>query len=53
MRCGGSYLHWAREVNGKAVTKTLTPEQLARYQAWLNNAARQSTWYRTKFSDSV
>jgi len=29
-----------RKVDGKTVTKLLTPEQLARYQPWLDNARR-------------
>jgi hypothetical protein len=36
----GPYLQWTRTVNGKTVTKLLTPEQLSRYQPWLDNAAR-------------
>lgn len=36
----GPYLQWTRKVNGKTVTKMLTPEQLTRYQTWLNNARR-------------
>jgi hypothetical protein len=39
-RLHGPYLQWTRKVNGKTVTKTLTPEQLARYQQWLTNARR-------------
>jgi hypothetical protein len=34
----GPYLQWTRKVNGKTVTRTLTPEQFARYQGWLANA---------------
>lgn len=36
----GPYTQWTRTVDGKTVTKLLTPEQLSRYQPWLDNAAR-------------
>jgi hypothetical protein len=36
----GPYLHWTRTVVGKTVTRTLTPEQAARYQSWFDNAGR-------------
>jgi hypothetical protein len=36
----GPYLQWTRTVQSKTVTKLLTPEQLARYQPWLDNARR-------------
>jgi hypothetical protein len=36
----GPYIQWTRTVNGKTVTKLLTPEQLSRYQPWLDNAAQ-------------
>lgn len=36
----GPYLHWTRTVAGKTVTRTLTEDQAARYQAWFNNARR-------------
>jgi hypothetical protein len=36
----GPYLQWTRKVDGKTVTKLLTPEQLTRYQPWLDNARR-------------
>lgn len=36
----GPYLHWTRKINGKTTTRTLSPEQLDRYQPWLDNAAR-------------
>ena len=36
----GPYLHWTRTVDGKTVTRTLTPEQAARYQPWFDNARR-------------
>jgi hypothetical protein len=35
----GPYLHWTRTV-GRTVTRTLTPEQAARYQPWFDNARR-------------
>jgi hypothetical protein len=36
----GPYLQWTRTVDGKTVTKLLTPEQLSRYQPWIDNTAR-------------
>jgi hypothetical protein len=36
----GPYLQWTRTVDGKTVTKLLTPEQLSRYRPWLDNATR-------------
>ena len=36
----GPYLQWTRTVRGETVTKLLTPEQLDRYQPWLDNARR-------------
>lgn len=36
----GPYLQWTRKVDGTTVTKLLTPDQLARYQPWLDNARR-------------
>ena len=36
----GPYLQWTRTVNGKTVTKLLTPDQLDHYQPWLDNARR-------------
>jgi hypothetical protein len=39
-RLHGPYLHWTRTVAGKTVTRTLTPEQAQRYQAWFDNAHR-------------
>jgi hypothetical protein len=36
----GPYLQWTRTVDGKTVTKLLSPEQLDRYQPWLDNARR-------------
>lgn len=36
----GPYIQWTRTLNGKTVTRLLTPEQLDRYQPWLDNARR-------------
>jgi len=36
----GPYIQWSRTVDGKTVTRFLTPEQLARYQPWFDNARR-------------
>lgn len=36
----GPYIQWTRTVDGKTVTRFLTPEQLARYQPWFDNARR-------------
>jgi len=36
----GPYLHWTRTIAGKTVTRTLTEDQAARYQAWFDNARR-------------
>ncbi|MGH8930188.1 MAG: DUF6788 family protein [Egibacteraceae bacterium] len=36
----GPYIQWTRTVGGKTVTKLLTPQQLDRYQPWLDNARR-------------
>jgi hypothetical protein len=36
----GPYIQWTRTVNGKTVTKLITPEQLSRYQPWLENATQ-------------
>lgn len=36
----GPYLHWTRTIGGKTITRTLTPEQAARYQPWFDNARR-------------
>jgi hypothetical protein len=33
----GPYLQWTRKVGNKTVTKLLSPEQRARYQAWFDN----------------
>ena len=34
----GPYYSWTRKINGKTVTRTLTPEQARRYQPWFENA---------------
>lgn len=36
----GPYTQWTRTVDGKTITRFLTPEQLARYQPWFDNARR-------------
>jgi hypothetical protein len=36
----GPYYQWTRKVEGKTITRWLTDEQLARYQAWFANAQR-------------
>lgn len=36
----GPYIQWTRTVDGKTVTKILSPDQLARYQPWFDNARR-------------
>lgn len=36
----GPYWHWTRTVAGRTVTRTLTPDQADRYQAWFENARR-------------
>jgi hypothetical protein len=36
----GPYIQWTRTVAGKTVTRLLSPEQLARYQPWFDNARR-------------
>lgn len=39
-RLHGPYLQWTRTVAGKTVTRTLTEDELARYQPWFDNAKR-------------
>jgi hypothetical protein len=39
-RLHGPYVTWTRKVNGKTVTRRLTPEQLERYQPWFENNRR-------------
>jgi len=34
----GPYYSWTRKINGKTVTRTLTPEQARRYQPWFDDA---------------
>ena len=36
----GPYIQWTRTVDGKTVTRYLSPDQLARYQEWFENARR-------------
>lgn len=36
----GPYISWTRRVEGKTVTRLLSPDQLARYQPWFDNARR-------------
>jgi hypothetical protein len=39
-RLHGPYISWTRKVNNKTVTRLLTEEQLADYQAWFDNARK-------------
>ena len=36
----GPYPAWTRKVDGKTVTRSLTTDQVARYQPWFDNARR-------------
>ena len=36
----GPYIQWTRTVEGKTVTKILSPEQAERYRPWFDNARR-------------
>jgi hypothetical protein len=36
----GPYIQWTRTVNGKTVTRTLTPAQYQTYASWFANARR-------------
>ncbi len=36
----GPYIQWSRKVAGKTVSRTLSPEQVADYQAWFDNERR-------------
>jgi hypothetical protein len=36
----GPYYSWTRKINGKTVTRTLTPQQARRYQPWFDDARR-------------
>jgi hypothetical protein len=39
-RLHGPYITWTRKVNGKTVTRRLSPEQLERYRPWFDNNRR-------------
>lgn len=36
----GPYYSWTRKINGKTVTRTLSPEQAQRYQPWFDDARK-------------
>ena len=36
----GPYITWTRKIEGKTVTRRLTPEQLERYEPWFQNSRR-------------
>lgn len=36
----GPYIQWSRTVKGRTVNKMLTPQQLERYQPWIDNGRR-------------
>ncbi|PZS13643.1 MAG: hypothetical protein DLM57_16150 [Pseudonocardiales bacterium] len=36
----GPYYSWTRKINGKTVTRTLSPEQAQRYSPWFDDARR-------------
>lgn len=36
----GPYFSWTRKINGKTVTRTLTPEQAERYAPWFDDARK-------------
>lgn len=36
----GPYVTWTRKIEGKTVTRRLTPEQLERYEPWFENSHR-------------
>jgi hypothetical protein len=36
----GPYVSWLRRIDGKPVTRNLTPEQEQRYRPWFDNARR-------------
>lgn len=36
----GPYLTWTRTADGKTVTRKISEDQLARYQAWFDNARK-------------
>jgi hypothetical protein len=39
----GPYYSWTRKINGKTVTRTLSPDQARRYQPWFENARELRT----------
>jgi Family of unknown function (DUF6788) len=39
----GPYYSWTRKINGKTVTRTLTPDQARRYQPWFDDARQLRT----------
>jgi hypothetical protein len=39
-RLHGPYPVWTRSINGKTITRSLSPEQADRYQAWFDNTQR-------------
>jgi hypothetical protein len=39
-RLHGPYITWTRKVEGKTVTRRLSPEQLERYRPWFENRRR-------------
>jgi hypothetical protein len=39
----GPYYSWTRKINGKTVTRSLTPDQARRYQPWFDNARQLRT----------
>lgn len=36
----GPYLSWTRKIDGKTVTRAVTPQQANRYRPWFNHAHR-------------
>jgi hypothetical protein len=36
----GPYIQWTRSVEGRTITRWLTPDQLERYRPWFDNARR-------------
>jgi hypothetical protein len=36
----GPYLTWTRTINGKTITRKITQDQQAHYQAWFDNARK-------------
>ncbi len=36
----GPYITWTRKIEGKTITRRLTPEQLERYEPWFENSRR-------------